>query len=54
MAVLWETAKEWRDENPDDKGHIHPRLCDWNRNWFAWPVEDHFVKMHEMVCSCGL
>jgi len=49
MVLFEKNAKEWRDENPDDKGHIHSRLCECNRNGFAWPIEDHFVKMHEMV-----
>ena len=22
MAVLWKTAKEWQDENPENKGNI--------------------------------
>jgi hypothetical protein len=51
IALFGKTAKEWQDENPDDQGNIHSRLCESNRTGFAWPFEDHFVKMHEMVCA---
>ena len=26
-GVIWETAKQWRDEHPDDKGNIRLRQC---------------------------